>query len=196
MILIKGWKVVRQPNFILPLIIATIAITFWHNPRGIAGISVVVLAYLHWRYDLSDYLGIHSKRWHKADMAAILFVGLLSSVPRFLDPSPYSLSIDRAFVAAIDRLFANPASTVENFFYFGFLAERLSHKTGRWWTPLIIGLMYTAHEMSNPEYWYEGMSFVLVFLAVAIFTVIYLWRRNALVLWLGSGLGRLFSNLI
>jgi Na+-transporting NADH:ubiquinone oxidoreductase subunit NqrB len=92
-------------------------------------------------------------------------------------------------------LFANPASSIESFFYFGFLAERLSHKTGRWLTPLLIGLMYSVHEMTNPEYWYEGMNFWLVFVGVAITAAIYLWRRNVVVIWLGSGLGRKVSRL-
>jgi hypothetical protein len=59
--------------------------------------------------------------------------------------------LQAALLTALDRLFANPASSVENLFYFGFLTERLSYRTGKWLTPLLIGLMYTAHEMSNPE---------------------------------------------
>jgi Na+-transporting NADH:ubiquinone oxidoreductase subunit NqrB len=95
----------------------------------------------------------------------------------------------------LDRLFANPASTVENLFYFGFLTERLSLKTGRWLTPLLVGLMYMAHEMTNPEYWYESMNFILPFVGVAIFAAIYLWRRSAVVIWLGDGLYRFVGNL-
>jgi hypothetical protein len=95
----------------------------------------------------------------------------------------------------LHRLFANPASTVENLFYFGFLTERLSLKAGRWLTPLLIGLMYTAHEMTNPEYWYEDMNFLLPFVGVAIFAFIYLWRRSVVAIWLGDGLYRFVSNL-
>ena len=62
--------------------------------------------------------------------------------------------------------------------------------------PLIIGLMYTAHEMSNPEYWYEGMQFGLVLVGVFLFTLIYLWRRSVVVFWLGDGLGRFLSRLL
>ncbi|HEY4691629.1 MAG TPA: hypothetical protein VIK33_20135 [Anaerolineae bacterium] len=55
--------------------------------------------------------------------------------------------------------------------------------------------MYTAHEMSNPEYWYEGVSFVLVFLGVTVIAALYLWRRSAVVVWLGDGLGKLVGWL-
>ena len=82
----------------------------------------------------------------------------------------------------MDRLFANLASTLENIFYFGFLAERLSHKAGLGLTPLLIALMYTFHEMCNPKYWYEGMSFIFTFIGVVLFAVTYLWRRN-IVAW-------------
>jgi hypothetical protein len=56
--------------------------------------------------------------------------------------------------------------------------------------PLLIALMYTFHEMSNPEYWYEGMSFTFTFIGVALLTMIYLWRRNIVAIWLGDGLSR------
>jgi hypothetical protein len=92
-------------------------------------------------------------------------------------------------------LFANPASTAENLFYFGFLAERLSGKIGKRLTPLLIALMHTVHEMSNPEYWYEGVPFVLIYIGVAIITTIYLWRRSIIVIWLGDGLGRFLTGL-
>jgi len=79
--------------------------------------------------------------------------------------------------------------------HFGFLTERLSPGVGRWLTPPLVGLMYTAHEMSNPEYWYEGVSFVLVFLGVTVIAALYLWRRSAVVVWLGDGLGKLVGWL-
>jgi hypothetical protein len=56
--------------------------------------------------------------------------------------------------------------------------------------------MYTAHEMTNPEYWYEGVFFPMIFVGVALFTALYLWRRNIVAAWLGDGLGRFVSNLI
>lgn len=93
-------------------------------------------------------------------------------------------------------MFANPASSVENLFYFGFLTERLSHKTGKWLTPLLIGLMYTAHEMTNPEYWYEGMKFTMVFVTATVAAYFYIWRRSVVVVWLGDGLARFARALL
>ena len=51
------------------------------------------------------------------------------------------------------------------------------------------------HEMTNPEYWYEGMRFFPVWVGVAIVAFVYLWRRSVVVIWLGDGLGRLLSRL-
>jgi len=124
-----------------------------------------------------------------------LLIALLSGVRRFFDSESFSFHLADALLAGLDRLFCNPASTTEYIFYFGFLAERLSHRSGRWWTPLLIGLMYTLHEISNPEYWYESVFFPMIFIGVALFTAIYLWRRNIIAIWLGDGLGRLLSNL-
>ena len=116
-------------------------------------------------------------------------------IPNLVRPGSHPISILPAIVTGMDRLFANPASTVENLFYFGFLTERLSFKTGRWLTPVLVGLMYSIHEMTNPEYWYEGMPFALVLIGVAITASIYLWRRNIIAIWLGDGLGKLLGNL-
>ncbi len=193
LVLIKGWKVVRQPGFIIPLCLAMLALSLWQIMRGIAVVSIIVLAYLHWRYDLSDY-GIRSRGW-KGDLAAILFIGLLGLFPVLMRPSAHGFSFGPALSTALDRLLANPASTVETLFYFGFLTERLSYRTGRWLTPLLIGLLYTAHEMSNPEYWYGGLNFVLVFVGVAIWSAVYLWRRGAVAIWLGDGLYRFVGAL-
>ncbi len=186
LILTKGWATVRQPAFLLPLLVAVLGITVRPFVQFAPVLAVVVLAYLHWRYDLSD-LGIRSRGW-KGDVLAILFFGLLSLVTPLLQPGPHTFTPGIALSASLDRLFANPASTTENLFYFGFLAERLLYKTGKWFTPLLIAAMYTAHEMSNPEYWYGGMSFVLIFIGVAIVTGIYLWRRSVVVTWLSDGL--------
>lgn len=194
LILIKGWGTIRQPAFLIPLCIAVAAITFSLVYRGVMAIAVLVLAYLHWRFDLSEY-GIRSRGW-KGDLAAILMVGFLyaaSSLVRLTSPS---FDLARASMAGLDRLFANPASSVENLFYFGFVAERLSHATGRWLTPFLIGGMYAAHEMSNPEYWYGGMNFLLVFVGATLYTFIYLWRRGVIVIWLGDGLGRFLGKLL
>lgn len=188
LILIKGGKTVRQPAFLLPLCLGMLGITFWRYFWPGAAISVGVLAYLHRRFDLSD-IGIRSRGW-KGDLLAVLLMGILGLVPVMMRSSLAGLSLGTAASAALQRLFANPASSVENLFYFGFLTERLSYRAGKWLTPLLIGLMYTAHEMSNPEYWYGGMNFPLIFVGVALWAGIYLWRRSAVVIWLGDGLYR------
>jgi len=193
LILIKGWETVRQPAFLVPLCVALAAITFALAYRGVMAIAILVLVYLHWHFDLSEY-GIRSRDW-KGDVLAALIVGLLYASPSLMAVSSPSLDFGDAFRSWIDRSFANPASTVENLFYFGFLTERLSQKTGRWLTPLLIGTMYVVHEMTNPEYWYEGMNFILVFIGVTLTASIYLWRRNVVVIWLGDGLGRFIGKL-
>ncbi len=186
--LIKGWNTVRRPAFLVPLAIGILGMTFWHYFSPGVTVTVAVLAYLHWRFDLSGY-GIRSNGW-KGDLAAILVMGLLGAVPVLMRGSFSAIFPGSAVVAALTRLFANPASSAENLFYFGFLAERLSYKTGKWLTPPLIALMYTAHEMSNPEYWYGGMAFGVVFVGIALWTAIYLWRRSAAVIWIGDGLYR------
>ena len=193
LILIKGWETVRQPMFLIPLCVAVIAITFALVYRGVMAIAVFMLIYLHWRFDLSEF-GIRSRGW-KGDALAALLVGLLYASPSLMAVSSPSFDFVGALTAWADRAFANPASTVENLFYFGFLTERLSQKTGRWLTLFLIGAMYAAHEMTNPEYWYGGMNFPLVFVGVAVFAMIYLWRRSVIVIWLGDGLGRFLSKL-
>jgi hypothetical protein len=193
LILIKGWNIVPQPSFLLPLALAVAALTLWHSLRGIALVAVIVLAYLHRRFDLSAY-GIRWRGW-KENVFAILIIGSLGLVTLFFRSRPLEFAPASALMVMLDRLFANPASTVENLFYFGFLTERLSLKTGRWLTPLLVGLMYMAHEMTNPEYWYAGMNFILPFVGVAIFAAIYLWRRSVVVIWLGDGLYRFVGNL-
>lgn len=188
LVLIKGWETVRKPSFIYPLCLAMAAVSLWQFLPGAAAVAVLVLVYLHRRFDLSDY-GIRSSGW-KSDLMAILIIGLLGFFPLLMRPLPHSVSLGAALQALVGRLFTNPASTVENLFYYGFLTERLSYRTGRWLTPPLIGLMYTAHEMSNPEYWYGNMSFILIFVGVTIWASIYLWRRSAVVIWLGDGLYR------
>lgn len=130
LVLIKGWQTVRQPAFLYPLCLAMLGITFWRFFPGAVAISIITLAYLHRRYDLSGY-GIRSRGW-KGDLLAILLMGLLGFVPAFMRPSPHPFSLGTALQTALERLFANPASSVENLFYFGFLAERLSYRTGKW----------------------------------------------------------------
>jgi hypothetical protein len=101
LILTKGWKTVRQPAFLLPLI--GIGLQPFVHPAPT--LALLVLVYLHWRFDLSD-LGIRSRGW-KGDVVAILLMGLLSLVPVFF-PGPHPFTPGNAALAAIDRLFANP----------------------------------------------------------------------------------------
>jgi hypothetical protein len=56
-----------------------------------------------------------------------------------------------AVFATMFRMFGNPASTVENLFYFGFLTERVSKQLNRYVVPFLIGAMYTLHEMTIPS---------------------------------------------
>lgn len=193
LILTKGWDTVHQPRFLLPLTLAILAMTLRTYIRPAAAIAVLVLAWLHYRYDLSE-LGFRSRGWH-GDVMAILLVATLLSVQRFFGNETLSLHFISALSAGVDRWFFNPASTVENLFYFGFLTERLSSRFGRWWTPLMIGVLYGFHEMTNPEYWYEGVFFPVIFVGVAFFAMIYQWRRNVIAIWLGDGLGRFLNRL-
>ncbi len=193
LLLTKKWETFRQPAFWLPLALAVVAMTLRPYLRPVAVLAVAVLAYLHWRFDLSD-LGFRSRGW-RGDLIAILLMGLLGSARLLFSTTPLHFTPGAASLGLLDRLFANPASTTENLFYFGFMAECLSAKFGKLWTPLVIGLMYGLHEMTNPEYWYEGVFFPMIFIGVALFAVIYLWRRSVIVIWLGDGLGKFLSTL-
>ena len=194
LILVKGWDLVRQPAFLIPLGLAILAMTMRTYLRPMAALAVLVLAWLHFRYDLSG-LGFRSKGV-RGDLIAVLLIAFLAAAPRFFSSDPFLLDPISAFLAGLDRLFLNPASTTENLFYFGFLAERLSWKFGRWATALMVGVMYTIHEMTNPEYWYEDQFFPMILIGVTTFTLIYLWRRSVIVIWLGDGLGRFMGRLI
>lgn len=108
---------------------------------------------------------------------------------------PHTLLRGSAWQVGLERLFANPASTTGYLFYFGFLGERLLPRLGRWPAALLLALLYTLHELSNPEYWYGGTSFVLIFFGILIIAALYLWRRNVAAFWLGDGLGRFASRL-
>ncbi len=193
LILTKGWRSVRRPAFLAPLCLAVVGFILWGTATRYAAFAVVpVILYLHKRFDLSE-LGIRSFGL-RGDIAGVVLLALLSTLPSLVGDN-FFLNPSGALIAGINRFFANPASTVENLFYFGFLTERLSAKTGRWLTPLLIGAMYTFHEMSNPEYWYEGMQFDLVFIGVVVTASVYLWRRSVVVIWLGDGLGKLMAKL-
>lgn len=193
LILTKGWRTVRQPAFLVPLMIAVAGVGLWSVFRGIGVLAVIVLVYLHWRFGLSE-LGIRSRGWG-GDLVGIVLPGLLAAVGAVLIGGLASHP-QAAILAAMDRLLANPASSVENLFYFGFVAERLSLRAGKWLTPIFIAIMYTAHEMTNPEYWYKAMSFGFVLVGTALIAAIYLWRRSAVVIWLGDGFRWLLTGLV
>lgn len=191
---VKGWHTFRQPSFLIPVLIAMVGIVLWRPiHRYTAIIVVIVLAYLHWRFDLSE-LGFQSYGI-KGDISAILLIGVFSVLAQIAQGMTATLMLNQALLAGLARLFGNPASTVENLFYFGFLAESLSRKTGMWLTPVLVGLLYTLHEMSNPEYWYSHQSFGSVFIVISMATVVYLWRRNILVIWLGDGLTHFVTSM-
>ncbi len=194
LILVKRLNAVRQPDFLIPVIVAAAGITGAAAVPLAAAFAVAALAYLHLRFDLSD-MGIRF-RCQKNDLLAVAVVILIGMVPPFLVGPHPTATLGEAISAGTRRLFGNPASSVENLFYFGFLAERLSKRFGRPSTAFIIGLMYVTHEMTNPEYWYEKMNFPMVFFGVTIYAAIYLWRRNIVVLWLGDGLGRMVRMLL
>jgi hypothetical protein len=199
LVLVKG-RVVLKPTFLIPLAATAVGITIrpvaWPNTLWPTSfLTMPCLIYLHRRFDLSE-LGFRSKGW-RGDGLAIVLMGLLSLGTVFLPPSSQlHFAFGGAVLAALDRLFLNPASSVENLFYFGFLEERILSKCGRWLTPILIGLMYTAHEMSNPEYWYSGLQFGFVLVGVIVSAAFYVWRRSFPVIWTGDGLGRFLTNLV
>jgi len=192
-LLVKDRAVVRRPGFWVPLVLGVAALGARAVFRPSALIALLVLGYLHLRYDLSS-LGVRFPS-RARDLAAVTFLALLPLTVRGLPPPPWSWDPSTAMRAGLDRLLLNPASTTETLFYFGLLAERLDPWAGRWGTPVLIGALYTAHEMSNPEYWYEGMNFAIAFVGVALTTVVYLWSRNSVAIWLSSGLARFVTRL-
>ena len=193
LILTKGWKTVKKPSFIIPLAVAAVSVVLWYPIHYIATIAIVVYIYLHWRFDLSE-LGFRTKGW-RSDLLAILLMGGLGLAHALVASRVFQLNVLPAFYDTLFRMFGNPASTIENFFYFGFLTERIEKKFSHYIVPFLIGAMYTAHEISNPEYWYEGSSFAFIFIGVTVIAAIYLWRRSSIVMWLGDGLQWFMSKL-
>jgi len=194
LILTKGWATFKKPSFFLPVVVAAISVVMWYPLHYVATIAIIVLVYLHWRFDLSE-LGFRSKGW-KGDAAAIGIVGALGLLQGAFSSTTLQFAVLPALSATVFRMFGNPASTVENLFYFGFLTNRLGKSLNRYAVPFIVGVLYTFHEMSNPEYWYEGSSFIFVFIGVTIFAAVYLWRRSIVVTWLSDGLQWFMSRII
>lgn len=193
-VLEKGGAAARRPTVWVPLVLAAAALGLRLLVRPVALVAVASLGYLHARHDLSE-LGVRL-RLRRRDLAAALVLGLAPLALRAFSQQPWNWHLGSALRAGLDRLLLNPASTTENLFYFGFLAQRLHPWSGRWGTPLLVAALYTAHEMTNTEYWYEGMDFRLVFASVAITTWIYSWCRNTVAIWLGSGLARFAAALV
>lgn len=193
LLLTKGWQTFKRPSFIIPVAAAAVSVVLWSQLRYVATIAIVVYVYLHWRYDLSE-LGFRTKGW-KADVAAILIVGSFALLQVLVSPNALQIAFLPALYATAFRMFGNPASTVENLFYFGFLTERFGNQLNRYAVPFLIGAMYTAHEVSNPEYWYAGLSFAFVFVGITLFAAIYLWRRSVVVIWLSDGFRWFLSSL-
>jgi hypothetical protein len=192
--LTKSWGTVKKPAFFIPMVAAMLSVVFWYQIHYISAVAILVFVYLHWRFDLSD-LGFKSKGW-KGDVLAILLVGLLGLLQVSSSLNIASVAFLPAASATLFRMFGNPASSVENLFYFGFLTERIGKQWSRYLIPFLVGAMYTAHEMTNPEYWYRGVSFVFIFVGVTLFAAIYLWRRNIAVTWLSDGFRWFLSNLL
>jgi hypothetical protein len=80
----KGWRVVRTPGFALPLLLAIVALGARPFLRQLALVPILALAYLHWRYDLSE-LGLRSRRL-RGDVTAVLLLGLVAGLPGLIPP--------------------------------------------------------------------------------------------------------------
>lgn len=194
LVLTKGWRTFKKPSFIIPVSAAVLSVVLWYPLHYIAAIAIIVYMYLHWQFDLSE-LGFRTKGW-KGDVSAILIAGSIGLLQTLVSSSGLQFAFFPAVYATAFRMFGNPASTVENLFYFGFMTERIGKHWNRYVVPFLIGAMYTAHEISNPEYWYEGLPLAFVFIGVTLFAAIYLWRRSIVVIWLGDGFRWFFSNLL
>lgn len=193
LVAVKGWETVRRSNFLIPMLMACVGFVLWPLFPFAAAVFWLVLPYLHRRYDLTE-LGLRSRGW-RGDAAALALLGLVMFIFSSLGGGPASLNLGAAVTAVVYRVLGNPAFTAENLFYFGLLTDRLSFRTGKWLTPILIGGMYTLHEMTNPQYWYTGMSFLTVFVAVTLLAAAYVWRRNMAVVWGADALSRFIPNL-
>jgi len=194
LIIVKGWKTVRQPGFLIPLIIAVLATSLWFYYRGIGVVAIFVLVYLHRKFNLSE-LGIRTYGW-KGDLFAIILSGSLHLIFLFFQGPVLLHSPGKAIFSALWMMMIDPTLSIENIFYFGFLTEWLSYDAGKWLTPILIGLMYTTHEMTYPGFWYVSMDFLRVFIPITFLAFLYLWRRSVIMIWLGDGLVKFISRLI
>ena len=76
LLLFKKWETVRQPGFLLPLVLAILAMMLRTYIRPVAAIAILAIGYLHWRYNLSD-LGFCSMGWRGDAIAILLNRGLI-----------------------------------------------------------------------------------------------------------------------
>ena len=194
LIIVKGWKTVRQPGFLIPLIIAVLATSLWFYYRGIGVVAIFVLVYLHRKFNLSE-LGIRTYGW-KGDIFAIILSGSLRLILLYFQGPVLLYSPGKAIFSALWIMMTDPTMSLRILFYFGFLTERISCDAGKWLTPILIGLMFTTHEMTNPGYWYVGMDFPRVFIIITFFAFLYVWRRSVIMIWLGHGLEIFITRLI
>jgi hypothetical protein len=183
----KGWAGLRRRDLLGLGAVAVLGSALAAAQPWFAAATVGTLALLHVRGDLSG-LGVRS-RGALGDALAVALLVAASALDLLGRGPDLRLDWRAGLAAALARLFANPASSVENLFYFGYLTERLARRIRGWAAPVVAGL-YTLHEMSNPEYWLEGMSFGFTFLAVLVTAAVFLWRRSVIVIWLASGLAR------
>lgn len=190
-LLVKGQAMARHPVALALMLLMLLSAALWSVVPFAAFGILLGLGLMHRKYGLAE-LGVRFSL-DRSDLLALLFIALLYSVPQLASLARGRLDLVGALAAGLKRLLANPATTAEYLFYFGFLATRLEPRLGRWVTPALIGLLYAVHEMTNPEYWAEGMQFALVGIGVAAACSIYLWRRNLLPIWLGDGLSRLLQ---
>ena len=186
-------RALRDPDLWLALVFALMALALWPAARPAGLIVLIVIVCLHARYDLSG-LGLRSRGWRR-DLAAIAMLATVSLGLTAIQNGTADPSLGSALAAALDRMLFNPASTVENLFYFGFLTERLSRWLGVWVTPVAVGSLYVFHEMTNPEYWYVGLQFELTFIGAVVLAGLYLVRRNVIAVWLADGACRFASRL-
>ncbi len=193
LVLVKGLETVRRSDFLIPMLLACGGFVLWPFFPFAAAIFWPVLPYLHRRYDLTE-LGLRSRGW-RGDVIAVVLLSLVLLVFSVLRGGLSSFDVAGAAAAVVYRTLGNPAFTAENLFYFGFLTDRVSKKTGKWLTPILVGGMYTLHEMTNPQYWYTGMYFPATFIAVTLVAAAYVRRRSMAVVWGADALSRFITYL-
>lgn len=186
LVLVGGRERLRQPGFVAGVALGVVGIIVSPAFRPAAALVLPAVAWLHARYGLSE-LGIRSRGW-RGDVLAILLLGAMGALAALAVQAGGPKGAGSAFGSTAQRMFGNPASTVEYLFYFGFLGERLLPRLGPWLTMPVLALMYVTHEMVNPEYWYGHVAFGTLFVALVVMGAVWVWRRSTPVVWLGDGL--------